>query len=274
MSKNQQKKKNQERQRAARRREKAKVERVKWELSRRYKTFWEDWNEDSTQPKPTLLLKAASYRPQLVFDIPAGDGVVWPYLVSPQGNFSYANQISPAFFPLPFQGQEGMIVWDGPIVVPTLKSMNRDIYGDYFPPNTPEFERVVNGHPWMSVVVGEVFSQRSGIEKAKGKVVVGGLGLGWFLKKVCQKDSVEEVVLIERSQELLDWYGYGMCQSLPKVKEVICNDVYAEVHRFPEHQLLLDIWPILRGEDSSETDPHLARLRQVAGDRVWAWGMD
>lgn len=277
MSKNQRKKLQQQqrdRSRAAKRQQAAQSIRTKWDHARHYKTEWEAWDEDQTQPKDVLLLKADSYKPQLAFDLPPGNGVVWPYITSPQGNFSYSNQITPAFLPLPYQGRDGMIIWDAPIVIPTLKSMNRDMSGDLFPAGTPEIKRVVEGHPWMSIVVGEVFSQRSGVVKAKGKVLVGGLGLGWFLNKVHQKESVEEIILVEHSQELLDWYGYEMCRKLPKVREVICNDVYAVVHRFPDHQLLLDIWPILRGEDSAETDPRLAALRQDAGDRVWAWGMD
>jgi hypothetical protein len=126
----------------------------------------------------------------------------------------------------------------------------------------------------MSVTPAEMISQRSGIRRAQGKVVVGGLGLGWFLDQVCSKDDVEEVIVVERNEELLDWYGYRLCRDQAKVREVICDDVYAVAERFPNHQLLLDIWPTYAGAYGAEGDERLAALRKTAGDRVWAWGMD
>ena len=53
----------------------------------------------------------------------------------------------------------------------------------------------------------EMLTQRSGVQAAEGTVVLGGLGLGWLLRKVCEKPSVERVIVVEKSQELLDWYG-------------------------------------------------------------------
>ena len=126
----------------------------------------------------------------------------------------------------------------------------------------------------MSSMPAEMLTQRSGIRMAQGKVLIGGLGIGWFLEQVCSKREVEEVVLVERSQELLDWYGYRLCRAQPKVKEVICDDVYAVVDRFPDHQYLLDIWPVLSGMYGAAGDRRLADLRRRAPGRVWAWGMD
>ena len=131
--------------------------------------------------------------------------------------------------------------------------------------------RATWGNVWMSLTPGEMITQRSGVAKATGKVVVGGLGLGWFLRKVCDKESVEEVVVVEKSQELLDWYGYDLCKRFPKVKDVVSNDIYREIGRHGESQYLLDIWPIY---DGARQDKRLRAARKTLGNRLWAWGMD
>ena len=123
----------------------------------------------------------------------------------------------------------------------------------------------------MSLTPGEMITQRSGVAKATGKVVVGGLGLGWFLRKVCDRESVEEVVVVEKSQELLDWYGYDLCKRFPKVKDVVCNDIYREIGRHGDSQYLLDIWPIY---DGARQDKRLRAARKTLGNQLWAWGMD
>jgi hypothetical protein len=236
---------------------------------------WEDWDDDHTECKEMLALNAATYKPQVLFDIPASGHSSRDFLVSPEGTFAYRNDIIPKGTPLRHFLKAGFTIWNGDTVLPKLIDMKRHCQnGKSFPQKTSDYRRSVYGAIWMSITPGEMITQRSGVQKANSKVLVGGLGLGWFLRKVCQKPSVDEVVVVEKSQELLDWYGYDLCRKHPKVKEVICDDVYAVTDRFPDHQLLLDIWPVFHGRGSSATDPRLSELRAVAGDRVWAWGMD
>lgn len=234
---------------------------------------WEDWDEDSTLQKPVLLLNAATYKPSILFDIPAGQRWERHYVVSPGGNFCYGNFLNHAYAPQPHFDQGGFTIWNGDVVLPALSDMNRrSSDGVRFKSKTSEFRRACDGAVWMSLTPAEMLSQRSGIQKAEGKVLVGGLGIGWFLRKVCEKQTVNEVVLVEKSQELLDWYGYDLCQRYAKVTDVICDDVFAVIEKFPDHQLLLDIWPVYRGRESAQTDPRLKAIRAHAGDRVWAWG--
>jgi hypothetical protein len=236
---------------------------------------WEDWDEDLTVSKPVLALNAATYKSQAILNVPAGGRADWHYLVSPQGNFAYRNKILDGYTPLSHFDDEGVTLFNGDVALPMLIDMNRRTGGGRrFKKKTSEYKRSVEGAIWMSPTPAEMLTQRSGVQMAKGKVLIGGLGLGWFLNKVCEKPTVDEVVIVERSQELLDWYGYDLCKKQVKVKDVICNDVYSVADNFPNHQLLLDIWPVFRGHESAETDARLAALRTVSGDRVWAWGMD
>jgi hypothetical protein len=220
-------------------------------------------------------LNAGTYQVERVFTDPprAAYRRCPQYIVSPKGNFAYLNALLPAGQPLTIHGSiEGCVCWNDEVVLPMLLDLNMHcLDGQPFPKGTPEKERVLWGAVWMSLTPSEIITQRSGVEKATGKVVIGGLGLAWFLRKVCEKEAVTEVVVVEKSQEILDWYGYDLCRKYPKVKAVICNDVYNEIDRHGDCQYLLDIWPIYQG---ASRDRRLRAVRKRLGSRLWAWGID
>lgn len=170
------------------------------------------WDEDNTKYQEQLLLSADSFRPERLFDIePSLD---WRTgVLSPGGNFAYHNRILPMGNSLDLNmspSKDGVVWFDGDVVIPSLF----DVTGGY-----PD--------PWMSLTPKEVITQRPGIRRAHGTVLVGGLGLGWFFRKVHDRAEVERVILVEASQELLDWYGHDLCDRLPKVTDVICGDVWS-----------------------------------------------
>ena len=102
-------------------------------------------------------------------------------------------------------------------------------------------------------------------------MVVGGLGLGWFLKKVHDKPEVDRIILVEYSRELLDWYGHDFCRGLPKVTDVICGDVYDQIGRFgTKVKHLLDIWKHYGECLRDEQFLHCRRLYK----HVWGWGQE
>jgi hypothetical protein len=150
--------------------------------------------------------------------------------------------------------QLGTVRFDGDVVIPTLFDLTSG-----FP------------DPWMSTTPKEVITQCPGLQRAHGTVVVGGLGLGWFLSKVHAKPEVERVVLVEHCRELLDWYGHDICGKLSKVTDVICGDVYGQIGRFgSKAKYLLDIWM-----DYGEClhDEQFLRNRRLF-KHVWGWGQE
>jgi hypothetical protein len=215
---------------------------------------WQCWDEDKTKYSERLLLRADSYRPEWLFDIEPShhwfEGVL-----SPNRSFLYSNQILTAGTPLNLSmspERSGTVEFDGDVVLPTLF----DLTGP-----SPD--------AWMSLTPKEVITQRPGILRASGTVVIGGLGLGWFLKKVHDRAQVESVFLVEASQELLDWYGHDLCGRLCKVTDVICGDVYDYVGRFgAKTKYLLDIW-----KSHGECLLHERFLwHKRRFKHVWGWG--
>jgi hypothetical protein len=115
-----------------------------------------------------------------------------------------------------------------------------------------------------------MLTQRSGVRAAEGTVVLGGLGLGWLLRKVCEKPSVERVIFVEKSRELLDWYGTDLCKRYRKVSDVIYDGVFNQIGKHGARaRYLLDIW--LRF-DQARRDSRFKALKRKLKKRLWGWG--
>ena len=223
-----------------------------------------------------LYLTANSYQVEQLFQIPTAlpeDGNL-DYVLSPRKNFCYRNLLLPEnhIMPMNMNGRKGMTIWNGSVVIPALIDMNiHSEDGLRFPDYVSEQARTIYGATWMSLTPNEMFTQRSGVQAAEGTVVVGGLGLGWFLRKVCEKDSVEKVILVEKSKELLDWYGNHLCKKYGKVTEIVCDDVYNQIGKHGFAKYLLDIWPIYQG---ARRDSRYRTAKRKLGKRLWAWGIN
>lgn len=231
----------------------------------------ESWNEDTTLAKQFLYLDASSYVPTPIFDLPgAVPDFGNNFIQSPRGGFAYQNRVLPRHRPLKLiDPTDGMVLFSDEVVLPTLIGLDLDSRGQRFRTDASITERVRKGYVWMSLAPMEVLTQRAGVEAACGTVVIGGLGLGWLLRKVSEKDSVERVIVVDTSQELLDWFGNDLCHAHPKVTDVICDDVYNQIGRHGKDAIhLLDIWPTYYG---SNFDPRLWNAKRQC-DRIWAWG--
>src|SRR5579871_4800092 len=176
---------------------------------------YEKWDEDRTESRRWLYLDAKTYKVDRLFPLASTPKSDPTYIASPKGSFAYMNCLVAAGTEIPLFGGKRLkrVVFNGPVTVPALVDLTRwSDAGDRFPRRTSQRQRVIHGNVWMSLTPGEMISQRSGIQRARGKVVIGGLGLGWFLRKVCERPDVEEVIVVEQSRELLDWYGFDICK--------------------------------------------------------------
>ncbi len=222
-----------------------------------YLGWVEPWHEDKTRFKPVLVLEGASYKQPLLFAVPScplhPDEVPETHLArSGNGEFAYMNRVWPRGrgVPLYQNKKQGAVYWDQDIVIPVLMDGR---------------SRAV----WMALTPMEMMSQREGVSMAKQTVVIGGVGLGWLLRKICEKTTVERVIVVEQSQALLDWFGTRLCAEQPKVSEVICGDVYEQFGKFgPNARYVLDIWPEY---GDAVVDPRFQAMKKEH-PHVWGWG--
>lgn len=209
----------------------------------------EPWDENTTSMADDLYLDATTFAIEPLFKITSAKQEQITdsdkYVVSPNGAFAYQNRILHVGTPLALHGH-GHVIFSDDVTIPILVDLTRDTEGNEFPETVSEAERVYCGNVWMSLTPNEMMSQRSGIEAGKGTVVV------------------------ERSQELLEWYGYDLCAEYPKITNVICDDIYTQIGRHADDAVyLLDIWPTQEGADS---DRRFQRFKMELGDRLWGWG--
>jgi hypothetical protein len=231
------------------------------------------WDEDKTKFDKVLAIQGDTFNTERykLFDSPTlkkwtpklvdSPGLVW----SPERNFAYANRLLPRATGLELaQGHKrGEAMFDKDVIVPVLFRHRPEI--------TWEPMSV-----WMGVTPMEVLTQRQGVRRSKGHVLLGGLGLGWMLWKIAAKKTVKKITVVEISQELLDWYGTELCELVARETgteiEVICDDV---LKHMGEHggdvRHIIDIWP-----DYPTYTHYLSKEWQEAIRRVdhfWGWGV-
>jgi hypothetical protein len=241
------------------------VEGNKRALARRYDELKDKpvaWDEDRTKFAEDLVIDGATYGVTRLFDVLPVKEPKIPRdparrVTSPSGGFHYLHAAYPAGTAADtiLGRRRGHVWFTKPVVTPMLRT------------GTPG----TAGEVWMSLMPTEMFTQRPGIKLATGTVLVGGLGLGWFLNKVCAKKSVRRVIVVERSQELLDWLGPAIRRAYPhvaaKVSDWICGDALEHVGKHGDDtRHLLDIW---RGYNEYD-HRFLALKRKVK--HLWGWG--
>jgi hypothetical protein len=84
----------------------------------------------------------------------------------------------------------------------------------------------VNGELMMSDTRMERITNTPFLRNAKGRVFIAGLGLGLIIKNIIEKEEVEEVVVVEKYQDVIDLVMPYI--SHPKLK-VICGDVFEKI---------------------------------------------
>ena len=60
-----------------------------------------------------------------------------------------------------------------------------------------------NGQEWMAIKPNEIETMAEPIEKARGSVLVYGLGIGYFAYMVSQKNNVSSVTVVERDENVI-----------------------------------------------------------------------
>lgn len=153
---------------------------------------------------------------------------------------------------------QGTIVFNGPVHTPTISA-----------PHPYENRRQV----WMSLTPMEVMSQMPGVNRAFGKVLIGGLGMGWLTRRVLEKSDVDSVTQIEIDPAILHFFGAPLLQMFPEKLELIEGDVWEYLNQIGAESydtILLDIWPMYV---DARRDPNFKKLRNELGaNRVWGWG--
>jgi hypothetical protein len=236
----------------------------------------EHWDESRTAFKKDLLLRGETYRPETLFRTApiAHDVTVVSYddprvAFHPLRDFCYMNRVLPARSPLPIADGKlrGQVWWTTDVAIPILANSK--------PAGGAMAD--IGTYTWMSLTPMEFLTLRQGVQRAHGAVMIGGLGLGWLLGRVCAKESVHRVRIVDLNRKLIDWLRPAIERAYPAVlsKDVewVADDAWNHLDCFGEDTCnLMDIWP---NYGDAPGDPNLRRIRRSGAPRqLWCWGED
>lgn len=113
----------------------------------------------------------------------------------------------------------------------------------------------------------EARKQKDIIAKCKGKVLTVGLGLGYFVEAMEDKEDVESVTVIERSQEVIDLVWPHVRHSKTKL---VCADIWEyEVGDFD--CAYIDIWTV---QNLKETERMKEKVAHIPKVMIWGQGKE
>ena len=72
-----------------------------------------------------------------------------------------------------------------------------------------------NGREWMTVTPNEINTMKKPVEKAHGRVLTYGLGLGYFAFMASCKEDVSSVTVVEREDEIIKMFSHHILPQLP-----------------------------------------------------------
>lgn len=128
-----------------------------------------------------------------------------------------------------------------------------------------EFPAVLeDGNEWMTLTPVDLDTSDYAIERARGKVVTFGLGLGYFAYMASEKDVVDSVTVVEKSEKVIELFEkHVLPQFAHREKIRIINAdafEYAECN-MPEEKFdfaFVDTW-----RDASDGAPMYERMKKL-----------
>ena len=140
----------------------------------------------------------------------------------------------------------------------------------YVPPGQYAQLRV-NGTIMMSDTRMERHTNAEFTYKANGRVLVAGLGLGLILFAIADKPNVERIVVVEKSQDVIDLIGPTLRAKFDDRLEIICADIFdwkpEKGTRFDT--IYFDIWPRACTDNLEEMNRLHRRFRTYLCSDGW-----
>lgn len=106
------------------------------------------------------------------------------------------------------------------------------------------------------------------IDKAKGNVLVAGLGLGMYLQNIKDKEEVTSITVIEKSKEVIEIIGkyYTDCDKI----KIINEDIFNYIPNIKFDFAFLDIWPDISKDNLVEFDILRKKFNSIPEIICWS----
>lgn len=219
----------------------------------------ETWHEDRTQMKENLCLR--NFEVPLLFDVPPThfDLTESTAVYSPCARYVYCNGVLPYGRPIEVN-DEGRIWFTDEVVAPVLMTVRPS---KHCQPQT-----------FFVLSPAEIIAMREGLARADGHVLVGGVGLGWFINKVICRHTVRKVTVIEPSSSLLHWLKPVITKAYPETKAVewFVGDPLDHVRSPQYDHCLITLLP-KTGKAAQQRKAKVDKIREHAV-HAWIWDED
>lgn len=132
----------------------------------------------------------------------------------------------------------------------------------------------------MSDTPAEMYQHLRFWKAARGRVLIAGLGLGMIATALLRKPEVENVLVLEKSADVIELVGWAIPDQLPAERKSAFRLQLADIHDYLAESdekfdcCWLDIWPTISGDNLPEMLDleRTARQRVVrAGGLVMSW---
>lgn len=121
-----------------------------------------------------------------------------------------------------------------------------------------------DGNEWMTLTPVDVDTVEAAISAARGRVITFGLGLGYYAFAVSEREEVESVTVVERSEEVIALFKKHLLPLFPHGEKV--RVVHADAFEYAEHVMpnerydyaFVDTW-----RDASDGLPMYERMKAL-----------
>ena len=131
---------------------------------------------------------------------------------------------------------------------------------------------------WMSVTPNEVETMKAPIDRARGKTLTLGLGMGYYAYMIAQKDDVDSVTAVEREAEVIRLFQRHILPQFPNREKI--RVVQADAFEYVREQAgregfdhaFCDLW-----HDAGDGIPMYRRMKALeasAGIARWDYWIE
>jgi hypothetical protein len=121
-----------------------------------------------------------------------------------------------------------------------------------------------DGNEWMTLTPVDLDTSDEAIEKAHGRVVTFGLGLGYYAYMVSCKDNVESITVVEKSEDVISLFKeYILPQfSHPEKVHIVNADAF-EYAEFTMPKERFDVAFVDTWRDASDGAPMYEKMKAL-----------
>ena len=116
---------------------------------------------------------------------------------------------------------------------------------------------------WMSINPNEILTMEKHIKKAKGKVLVLGLGLGYFAYMISSKKDVEKVIIIENDNAIINLFKKHILNQFENKDKILIvhDDAFNYLKNNKGYDMVFaDIW-----HDANDGIASFIKLKEIEG---------